>query len=110
MILFFLFVFFKQKTAYELRISDWSSDVCSSDLRFLLRHGREILSPTDLHLIREGLSGGTRPVSDIADRLSGPRRLSRVYAAVLRGHALLDHRAPVKLGSASCRERVCQSV
>src|SRR3546814_6713745 len=30
------FFFFKQKTAYELRISDWSSDVCSSDLeRFL---------------------------------------------------------------------------
>src|SRR3546814_13506340 len=27
-----LFVFFKQKTAYEVRISDWSSDVCSSDL------------------------------------------------------------------------------
>src|SRR3546814_9918594 len=27
-----LFFFFKQKTAYELRISDWSSDVCSSDL------------------------------------------------------------------------------
>src|SRR3546814_6779390 len=28
----FFFFFFKQKTAYELRISDWSSDVCSSDL------------------------------------------------------------------------------
>src|SRR3546814_3360620 len=28
-----LFFFFKQKTAYDLRISDWSSDVCSSDLR-----------------------------------------------------------------------------
>src|SRR3546814_6545311 len=28
----FLFCFFKQKTAYEMRISDWSSDVCSSDL------------------------------------------------------------------------------
>src|SRR3546814_6049792 len=27
--------FFKQKTAYEMRISDWSSDVCSSDLRFV---------------------------------------------------------------------------
>src|SRR3546814_3863065 len=27
------FFFFKQRTAYELRISDWSSDVCSSDLR-----------------------------------------------------------------------------
>src|SRR3546814_3361604 len=28
-----LFFFFKQKTAYEMRISDWSADVCSSDLR-----------------------------------------------------------------------------
>src|SRR3546814_10740042 len=28
----FCFLFFKQKTAYEMRISDWSSDVCSSDL------------------------------------------------------------------------------
>src|SRR3546814_16801140 len=31
--LLFLFFFFKQKTAYEMRISDWSSDVCSSDLQ-----------------------------------------------------------------------------
>src|SRR3546814_5706727 len=30
---FTLFFFFKQKTAYEMRISDWSSDVCSSDLQ-----------------------------------------------------------------------------
>src|SRR3546814_1953702 len=29
---FIVFFFFKQKTAYEMRISDWSSDVCSSDL------------------------------------------------------------------------------
>src|SRR3546814_18170640 len=29
---FYVFFFFKQKTAYEMRISDWSSDVCSSDL------------------------------------------------------------------------------
>src|SRR3546814_16193584 len=34
-------VFFKQKTAYEMRISDWSSDVCSSDLPwFGARHSR----------------------------------------------------------------------
>src|SRR3546814_12263021 len=33
---YIVFFFFKQKTAYELRISDWSSDVCSSDLSFLL--------------------------------------------------------------------------
>src|SRR3546814_20665063 len=32
-ILFVILFFFKQKTAYELRISDWSSDVCSSDLQ-----------------------------------------------------------------------------
>src|SRR3546814_6113072 len=32
MCLFLVFFFFKQKTAYEMRISDWSSDVCSSDL------------------------------------------------------------------------------
>src|SRR3546814_5976377 len=30
--------FFKQKTAYEMRISDWSSDVCSSDLKAFARH------------------------------------------------------------------------
>src|SRR3546814_6480544 len=32
------FFFFKQKTAYEMRISDWSSDVCSSDLRTRCNH------------------------------------------------------------------------
>src|SRR3546814_5774995 len=32
--MFMIFFFFKQKTAYEMRISDWSSDVCSSDLGF----------------------------------------------------------------------------
>src|SRR3546814_1004121 len=32
MYVYLLFFFFKQKTAYEMRISDWSSDVCSSDL------------------------------------------------------------------------------
>src|SRR3546814_1405861 len=34
----FVFFFFKQKTAYEMRISDWSSDVCSSDLAGRERH------------------------------------------------------------------------
>src|SRR3546814_952033 len=36
-VVFCCFFFFKQKTAYEMRISDWSSDVCSSDLK---RHRR----------------------------------------------------------------------
>src|SRR3546814_6030755 len=39
LVLFFLlFFFFKQKTAYEMRISDWSSDVCSSDLTLFGRN------------------------------------------------------------------------
>src|SRR3546814_5733111 len=37
MLFLFDFFFFKQKTAYEMRISDWSSDVCSSDLPALAR-------------------------------------------------------------------------
>src|SRR3546814_2902179 len=40
-----LFFFFKQKTAYDMRISDWSSDVCSSDLndpRFRFLHGSSL--------------------------------------------------------------------
>src|SRR3546814_2874860 len=42
------FFFFKQKTAYEMRISDWSSDVCSSDLPaelVALRRGRDAENP-----------------------------------------------------------------
>src|SRR3546814_10013041 len=37
-----MFFFFKQKTAYEMRISDWSSDVCSSDLEDLLADPKEL--------------------------------------------------------------------
>src|SRR3546814_1142662 len=39
---FVLFFFFKQKTAYEMRISDWSSDVCSSDLYRRSRRSRSL--------------------------------------------------------------------
>src|SRR3546814_7263598 len=54
-----MFFFFKQKTAYELRISDWSSDVCSSDLipTFAIGCG-ESYKPAD-----EGW--GPRPVPDV---------------------------------------------
>src|SRR3546814_3777679 len=45
------FFFFKQKTAYEMRISDWSSDVCSSDLHAGHR-GRNVPS------LQEGADGG----------------------------------------------------
>src|SRR3546814_8389609 len=55
---FFVFFFFKQKTAYELRISDWSSDVCSSDL--MLPAGR-ILSDE----VHQGLEAGLGHKVDI---------------------------------------------
>src|SRR3546814_3716918 len=55
-LVYFFFFCFKQKTAYEMRISDWSSDVCSSDLcpeyahpsALAFRHRRERQSPTRL--------------------------------------------------------------
>src|SRR3546814_2640481 len=41
----FFFFFFKQKTAYEMRISDWSSDVCSSDLASQAGHAFDAMEP-----------------------------------------------------------------
>src|SRR3546814_1579779 len=51
-----VFFFFKQKTAYEMRISDWSSDVCSSDLLVILAlmfvaFVRERYSPTVVSVV-----------------------------------------------------------
>src|SRR3546814_10540907 len=63
-----IFFFFKQKTAYEMRISDWSSDVCSSDLgadrRVAVARGRQLqwrlarLLPVAVgsHLVRASLA------------------------------------------------------
>src|SRR3546814_13401684 len=48
-----IFLFFKQKTAYEMRISDWSSDVCSSDLvsrRFLKGRGESTDPASLIHI------------------------------------------------------------
>src|SRR3546814_9464689 len=53
MVAFFVFFFFKQKTAYEMRISDWSSDVCSSDLQYavaLLGHAPVPGAQAGLHV------------------------------------------------------------
>src|SRR3546814_10121666 len=44
-----LFFFFKQKTAYEMRVSDWSSDVCSSDLKAASQLHREQFTRTPPH-------------------------------------------------------------
>src|SRR3546814_6632143 len=47
-----MFFFFKQKTAYEMRISDWSSDVCSSDLLGHKRIGFIIGNPEQVASLR----------------------------------------------------------
>src|SRR3546814_7972384 len=61
----FCFFFFKQKTAYEMRISDWSSDVCSSDLRRL--HAAK------LHLHVAIIEA--EPLEAIGRHLAGERRI-----------------------------------
>src|SRR3546814_10494082 len=89
---FISFFFFKQKTAYEMRISDWSSDVCSSDLT----------APV-LVIQGEGDEYGTiAQVDSIARRVKGP-----VETLLLPGCGHSPHR---EIGRASCRERVCQYV
>src|SRR3546814_9220333 len=55
------FFFFKQKTAYEMRISDWSSDVCSSDLSGLTPQRLEI-EVTESVFLRDG--GGAAQLLD----------------------------------------------
>src|SRR3546814_2006230 len=45
-----LFFFFKQKTAYEMRISDWSSDVCSSDLAIPPDRHETLIADKDAYL------------------------------------------------------------
>src|SRR3546814_4256279 len=58
MILCVCFFFFKQKTAYEMRISDWSSDVCSSDLEVRARLAAEGAQVTALDGLRVREGGG----------------------------------------------------
>src|SRR3546814_5669158 len=89
---------FKQKTAYERRISDWSSDVCSSDLVELAAAAEAFLGRLDRKesdalgaLLRVGPRGGDHEVAGVA---VGDERL----------------RAVDEIGRASCGERARQYV
>src|SRR3546814_5210642 len=98
-----MFLFFKQKTAYEMRISDWSSDVCSSDLD---------------HRLRQASQAQDRARKQLLQR----HRFARVARCLVTEHGDLqiepgaetvavggkhDH---AEIGRASCRESVCQYV
>src|SRR3546814_8073580 len=91
--------FFKQKTAYELRISDWSSDVCSSDLdqeARPARRGRERAPPACVEHEEEP--------EDEEEQLAGMEQ-------TIREQRQIGRRAVVEeIGRASFRERVCQYV
>src|SRR3546814_5646607 len=96
-VVFALLFFCKQKTAYEMRISDWSSDVCSSDLP-LRRH-------------EEFPSGFKRPDArrehadeGVLDAIQPERRPDDICPTT---EPLLPER---EIGRASCRARVCQYV
>src|SRR3546814_4695483 len=75
--------FFKQKTAYELRISDWSSDVCSSDLLALLhRVGLDHLLVSAISQHAEGVVGVRAEGLDGGDVLG--------HALHVPGHHVVD--------------------
>src|SRR3546814_10883699 len=83
-----LFFFFKQKTAYEVRISDWSSDVCSSDLKDVtLRKG-----PFGIYLQLGEAEGDDKP-----KRASLPKGLAPAEVDLAKGLALLA--LPREIGS-----------
>src|SRR3546814_8638779 len=80
---YIFFFFFKQKTAYEMRISDWSSDVCSSDLKGSATIDGKAYGAGELRIQREDTPMG----------------------AIIAGESGVE-----QIGRASCRERVCQYV
>src|SRR3546814_8364904 len=104
MYLFWLFFFFfKQKTAYEMRISDWSSDVCSSDLG-------NLSFPL---LVAAGTTGSLLGAVFwyIIGRWLGCDRLKRWADRHGRWMTMSPEDVDkAEIGRASCRERVCQYV
>src|SRR3546814_846249 len=108
-----VFFFFKQKTASELRISDWSSDVCSSDL---LYRGTEIVELARGDLVAPRLDVAAHP--ELLDQRRGVGRVLAIFL-FLRGRHREDksfhigHRLSPLFLSPSCRKggigckRVC---
>src|SRR3546814_6019490 len=104
MVLYIILCFcFKQKTAYEMRISDWSSDVCSSDLS------------TGSNRMKGDAGQATLDnILDVTEKLAFIQRLDLPHDLLTAtGKPWVDQivrRVAGEIGRASCRERVCQYV
>src|SRR3546814_2305408 len=105
--------FFKQKTAYEMRISDWSSDVCSSDLRsadpeVIAPANSDALLPEDVQPQQRRQRSDRRDLRPevAADDIGIDHRLMRRAGDPRR----IDRQRADEIGRASCRERGCQYV
>src|SRR3546814_14091918 len=132
------FFLFKHKTAYEMRISDWSSDVCSSDLgpethpfgavlvgvaeRAALPAAEGVIGNghrdrhvdphhADVHPLREFARGMavSREDRDAIAILMLARQPHR-RLEIWRAHALEHGPENLQIGKESCRDRVCQYV
>src|SRR3546814_3826311 len=101
--------FFKQKTAYEMRISDWSSDVCSSDLV----NGPRDKIAEELAEVADAANEAERH-EEVGDLLFAvvnyARKLGVDAESALRDANLKFAGRFAEIGRASCRERVCQYV
>src|SRR3546814_5417341 len=107
-------MFFKQKTAYEMRISDWSSDVCSSDL---FDFKIEMKDEVSVLISRSDVGNDGKNTKTI--RFEEPKRL--LFLRIRNVHPLYMSSTrtqtgktglneETKIGRASCRERVCKYV
>src|SRR3546814_5265651 len=123
--MFRCFFFFKQKTAYEMRISDWSSDVCSSDLltrNFAILSAVTIVAAAALltYVQRNLMAVQIRQISEDYNAYFARAFTNNIWdsaqALIAKASSVGKDSLPedpdylFQIGRASCRERVCQYV
>src|SRR3546814_5752313 len=108
------FFFFKQKTAYEMRISDWSSDVCSSDLKFPFDIVNRLLTKKDIGDVIDQVyrHTGQKDTVLFADAIMalGFRHAFQAGISFGKDDMIIQESKVGKIGRAWGRERVCQNV